>query len=323
MSSRAITAVPIAEVRAAQARIAPLCVRTPIVRCDIAGGPCELSLKLENLQPVGAFKVRPVGSAVLAKPAESLATGVYTASTGNSAVALAWVAKRLGINAAAVVIETAPEAKLARIRALGARIVSVSSAEWWRTIREARHPGEPGAYIDAVRDPAALAGNGTLGIEILEQLPQLDAIFVPFGGGGLACGIASAVRALAPRVKVVACELDTAQPLSAALRAGEVVTTECNPGFVSGIGAHTLLPEMWPLAKELLAGTVTVSLPEVAAAIKLLVQENKVIAEGAGAIPVAAALSGRHPYARVCAVVSGGNLGTDMLNTILAGAIPG
>jgi threonine dehydratase len=232
------------------------------------------------------------------------------------------MAKRLGIQAAAVVTTDAPQAKLARLRALDTRIVQVSPEEWWRTVQDCGSSGERGAYIDAVRDPASLSGDGTVGVEILEQLPDIEAIFVSFGGGGLACGIGCALLELNPKVKVVACEIESAQPLGASLRAGRVVTTESNPGFVSGVGFHTLLPEMWPLSREVIHSTVTVSLPEVAAAIRVMARENRVIAEGAGAVSVAAALSGRHPYRRVCAVVSGGNLGNDMLTKILAGGVP-
>jgi threonine dehydratase len=316
-----VTAVSLAEVRAAQARLAPLLERTPVVRCqaDPAG---RVFLKLENLQPIGSFKIRPVGNAVLARPAATLGAGLYTCSSGNSAVAVAWLAQRLGVPAAAVVTRAAPEAKLARLRALGARIREVSPDTWWDAVGARALAGETGCYVDAVRDPAALAGDATLGVEILEQLPGVDAIFTSFGGGALACGIACAVRALNPQVKVIACELQDAQPFGAALRAGRVVHTDSHPGFVSGVGFHTLLPEMWPLCRELIDGALTVSLAEVAAAIRRLAEGNRVIAEGAGAVPVAAALSGRHPYRRVCAVVSGGNLGNEALTTILAGGIP-
>jgi threonine dehydratase len=193
---------------------------------------------------------------------------------------------------------------------------------WWRAIESCGVESESGTYIDAARDPAAIAGDGSLGIEILEQLPQVEAIFAPLGGGALACGIACAVRALAPTVKVIACELESAQPFGAALRAGKVVTAPARAGFVSGVGFHSLLPQMWPLAREVIDGALTVSLAEVAGAIALLAERNKVIAEGAGAIPVAAALSGRHPYRRVCAVVSGGNLDVAKLCTILGGQVP-
>jgi len=316
-----VAAVSLTEVHAAQARLAGLVERTPVVRCQAAAAT-EVFLKLDNLQPIGSFKIRPVGNAVLARPAASLAAGLYTCSSGNSAVAVAWLAQRLEVPATAVVTEAAPAAKIGRLRALGARIRQVPFATWWQAVEVCALAGESGTYIDAVRDPAALAGDGTLGVEILEQLPEVEAIFTPFGGGALACGVACAVRALNPKVKVIACELQSAQPFAAALRAGRVVHTESRPGFVSGVGFHTLLPEMWPLCREVIDGALTVTLAEVAAAIRLMAEGNKVIAEGAGAVPVAAALSGRHPYRRVCAVVSGGNLGNEALTTILAGGIP-
>jgi threonine dehydratase len=263
-----------------------------------------------------------VASAVLARPAESLRAGIYTVSSGNSALAVAYLAARLGIPASAIVSTGAPRAKLDGLRALGARIVEIPFDAWWRAIESCGVESECGTYIDAARDPAAIAGDGSLGVEILEQLPDVEAIFTPIGGGALACGIACAVRALRPGVKVIACELDSARPFGAALRAGKVVSTEARAGFVSGVGFHSVLPEMWPLAREVIDGAMTVSLAEVAAAIALLARHNKVIAEGAGAIPVAAALSGRHDFRRVCAVVSGGNLDVAKLCTILEGGVP-
>ncbi|HEY2037139.1 MAG TPA: pyridoxal-phosphate dependent enzyme [Steroidobacteraceae bacterium] len=322
MSRPTVRAASIADIRAAQARLGNVVLRSPVVPCFARDTRCEIHLKLDNLQPTGSFKVRPVGNAVLARPAESLRAGIYTVSSGNSALAVAYLARRLGIAASAIVSAGAPRAKLEGLRALGARILEVPFDAWWRAIESCGMEGESGTYIDAARDPAAIAGDGSLGIEILEQLPQVDAIFTPLGGGALACGIACAVRALNPAVKVIACELESAQPFGAALRAGKVVTTEAHAGFVSGVGFHSLLPEMWPLAQEVIAGAMTVSLAEVAAAIGLLAERNKVIAEGAGAIPVAAALSGRHGFRQVCAVVSGGNLDVAKLCTILAGKVP-
>lgn len=322
MSEEPLAAVSLAEIRAAQARLSGIAVRTPEVVCDAAATGCRVFLKLENLQPIGAFKVRPVGNVILGKPAAAVAGGLYTLSSGNSALALAWMASRLQVPAAAVIASGAPQAKLARLSALGARIVPLPFGQWWRAMESGEHPPELGTYVDAVRDPAALAGNGTIALEIIETLPDVEAIFVPFGGGALACGIACAVRTLGHTARVIACELDSAQPLAAALRAGRVVETPSRPGFVSGVGFHCLLPQMWPLCRELLSGTLTVSLAEVAAAIRHLAERNKVIAEGAGALAVAAALAGRHPFTRVCAVVSGGNLGSDMLCTILGGGVP-
>ena len=298
-------------------------MQSPVVALHAAPAGLQIFLKLENLQPVASFKLRPVGNAVLSRPAAALAQGIYTCSSGNSGVALAWMAQRLGIAATVIVLaQQTPQAKLARLQALGARILAEPLARWWQTVETRGHPQVVGEYIDAVRDPAALAGNGTIALEILEQVPDVEAVLVPFGGGALACGIASALRALQPAVKVIACELDTAQPFSAALRAGQPITTTSAPGFVNGVGFASLLPEMWPLSRDLIDGALSVSLAEVAAAIRALAEGNKVIAEGAGAISVAAALAARHPFKRVCAVVSGGNLDPEVLTSILAGRVP-
>jgi threonine dehydratase len=302
-------------------RSLPLCA--PLVPLHARHGALQVSLKLENLQPVGSFKVRPIGNAVLALSAAALAGGIFTCSSGNSGIAVAWMAARAGIAASVVVpAQGTSPAKLRLLHDLGAAVIEEPFESWWRAVETRSHAQVAGRYVDAVRDPQALAGNASIGLEILEQLADVEAIFVPLGGGSLACGIASAVRSIRPGVKVIACELDGAQPFAQALRAGQVVTTRCDTGFVTGVGFRSLLPEIWPLARELIDGALTVSLTEVSAAIRLLAEGNKVIAEGAGAIPVAAAIAGRHPYQRVCAVVSGGNLDGDILSTILAGQVP-
>jgi len=314
--------VALSDILAARKRLAGQTLITPVVACHAAPADKTVRLKLENLQPIGSFKLRPIGNAVLTRPPAQLAAGIYTSSSGNSALGVAWMARQLGITGTAVVPENAPEAKLEKLRRLGARIEMLSVEEWWRAIRVGTLAGQAGVYIDAVRDPACLAGDATVGLEILEQFPDVEAIFVPFGGGGLACGIACAVRAIRPEVKVIACELETAHPCKAALDAGTPVETPHDPGFVSGVGFGTVLPEMWPLISSLVDGVITVTLAEVANAIKVTVENNHVVAEGAGAISVAAALSGLYEYSRVCAVVSGGNLDSSMLSTILQGGVP-
>jgi threonine dehydratase len=314
--------VGIAEIDAARARLEGLSVVTPLLACDAAPQGKTLRLKLENLQAIGSFKVRPIGNAVLSRSRSDLDAGIYTTSTGNSALGVAFMARRLGICATAVVPTTAPRAKLEKLQKLGTRIDMRSPEVWWRAIETGALEDQAGVYIDAVRDPASLAGDATLGAEILNQWPEIEAILVPFGGGGLACGIACAVRALRPEVKVIACELTTAQPLTAAFKAGAPVATDHEPGFVSGVGFGTVLPEMWPLLKSMVDGVITVSLTQVAQAIKVMAELNHVIAEGAGAVSVAAALTGRYSQSNVCAVVSGGNIDNQVLSTILQGHLP-
>ncbi len=315
--------VVLEQIDAARARLEGLSMISPLVLCDAAPGGKTVGLKLENLQPIGSFKIRPIGNAVLSRALADLSRGIYTTSTGNSALGVAFMAQRLGITASAVVPANAPAAKLDKLRRLGTHIDMRSTEEWWRAIETGVLEGQAGVYIDAVRDPASLAGDATIGLEILAQAPDIEAILIPFGGGGLACGIACAVRALRRDVKIIACELTTAHPLKSAFDSGAPVQVPHEAGFVSGVGFGTVLPEMWSLARALIDDVITVSLDEVAAAIKILAERNRVIAEGAGAVSVAAALSGRYAESRVCAVVSGGNLDSSTLAAILQGRTPG
>jgi threonine dehydratase len=318
-----VKAVGMGQIDAARGRIEGLSMVSPLVGCDIAPPGKSLRLKLENLQPIGSFKIRPIANAVLAKRRADLNSGIYTTSSGNSALGVAWMARRLGIAATAVVPANAPQAKLEKLRRLGTRIDMRPDDVWWRAIERGTLDDQEGVYIDAVRDPASLAGDATIGVEILAQWPDVEAILVPFGGGGLACGIACAVRAIKPAVKIIACELAGAHPLKSAFDAGAPTQTSHEAGFVSGVGFGTVLPEMWPLAKSMIDEVITVSLAQVAQAIRLLAENNRIVAEGAGAVSVAAALSAQYAETKVCAVISGGNIDGDVLATILQGRMPG
>ena len=251
---------------------------------------------------------------------EELAAGVFTASAGNMAQGVAWVARELGIPATAVVPETAPETKRAAIARLGARLLPVPHARWWQVLVERRYEGLPGLFVHPCADRAVMAGNGTIALEILEDLPAVRTVFVPWGGGGLASGIAAAFAAAKPEVRVIACEIETGAPLTASRAAGEPVTVPHRPSFVDGSGSPALLPEMWPLARRLIAGSEVASLEATAEALRLLAERNRIIAEGAGALPVAAALA-RHTFdGPAVAVISGGNINPGTLAGILAGA---
>jgi threonine dehydratase len=310
------------QIAAARARIAGLSSTTPLVGCDIAPSGKIIRLKLENLQPIGSFKVRPIANAVLSKDRAQLNGGIYTTSSGNSALGVAWMARRLGIGATAVVPANAPQAKLEKLRHLGTRIQVLANDVWWRAIEAGTLDDQEGAYIDAVRDPASLAGDATIGVEILEQWPDVEAILIPFGGGGLCCGIACAVRALNPTVKIIACELASAHPLQSAFAAGAPTQTPHDAGFVSGVGYGSVLPEMWPLLRAMIDQVVTVSLAQVAQAIRLLAENNRIVAEGAGALSVAAALAAQYSQSKVCAVISGGNIDSGLFAEILRGQAP-
>jgi threonine dehydratase len=297
-------------------------IRSPLVLLNVEDAPAEIWLKLENLQPIGSFKLRGAGNAMSLAPREALAKGVYTASAGNMAQGVAWNARRLGIPCTVVVPDSAPQTKLAAIERLGAKAVKLPHARWWQVLEDHGYPGIEGLFIHPVSDPAVIAGNGTIGLEILEDLPDVDAVVVPFGGGGLSCGIATALRALRPQTKVFASEVETAAPLAASLAAGKPVAIEYVPSFVDGIGGKSMLPEMWPLASRLLAGSLVMSVASIASAVRLLAERNRVIAEGAGASSVAAALAGKAGPGKVVAVVSGGNIDPGKLARILNGEVP-
>lgn len=320
---RALEPPPIAAIRAAHAAIAGTVVRTPLLRLNVDEAPCEIWLKCENLQPIGSFKIRGAGNAMRLAPPEALRQGVYTASAGNMAQGVAWNARRMGIPCSVVVPDHAPDTKIAAIERLGGRVIRVSFDEWWTVFVEHRYPGLEGFFVHPVANADVIAGNGTIGLEILEEQPDVDAILVPFGGGGLSCGIAAAARAVAPRVKILACEVSTAAPFSASLAAGAPRSIGYEPSFIDGIGGKSLLDEMWPMASTLLGGSLVVDVAAVAAAVRLLAETNRIIAEGAGATPVAAALAGKAAGARkVVCVVSGGNIDLGKLATILTGGIP-
>jgi threonine dehydratase len=285
----------------------------------VADAPATIYLKLENLQPIGSFKIRGASNAMAAAPPDSLARGVYTASAGNMAQGVAWNARRMGISCTVIVPDHAPQTKLDAIARLGGEVVKVPFDRWWRVLVERGYPGIDGVFIHPVSDPLVIAGNGTIGLEILEDLPAVDCVIAPYGGGGLSTGIASALRALKREAKVYACEVSTAAPLAASLAAGRPESFDYVPSFVDGMGGKSVLPEMWPLARELLKGSLVVSLAEVASALTLLVERNRVVAEGAGAAPVAAAMNGSAGNGTVVCVVSGGNIDVSRLVRILSG----
>jgi threonine dehydratase len=315
--------VPLEAILAARDRLAGIAMRSPLVRLADDDQPAEIWLKLENLQPIGSFKLRGAGNAMALADPRELARGVYTASAGNMGQGVAWNARRRGVPCAVVVPDTAPETKLAALARLGAEVVPVPFDEWWGVLLAHRY--EPLAdrhFIHPFSDPAVMAGNGTIGLEILEDLPDVDAVIVPYGGGGLSCGIASALRALAPRVRVFASEIETAAPLAASLAAGEPTEVPYAKSFVDGIGSKAVVPEMWQLARELLAGSLVVSLEQTAAALRLLAERNRVIAEGAGATSVAAACAGAAGAGKVACVISGGNINLNTLSVLLVGGMP-
>lgn len=306
--------IPLEEIRRARERIGGDVLRTPLVPF---GTDERIRLKLECLQPVGSFKLRGALSAVRAASPEELASGVVTASAGNMAQGVAWAAREAGVPARVICPEGAPRAKLDRVEALGAEIVLVTHEDWWQAMLDRGREGVPGCFVHPVADEDVMAGNGTIGLEVAEDGPEFDSVVIPWGGGGLTTGIASALKALRPEVRVVTAEPDTAAPLAAAFEAGEPTEIEFEPSWVDGAGGRALLPGMWEHAHELVDEAVAVPLPEVEGAVRLLASRAHVVAEGAGALALAAAL--RRDDRCVC-IVSGGNIDAGVLARILSPA---
>jgi threonine dehydratase len=307
----------LAAIEAARERISGAAIRTPLVRLQADNAAAEIYLKLETLQPVNSFKIRGATNAVLLASPADRAHGLVTASAGNMAQGVAWVARELGLPATILVPDTAPEAKLGAITRLGGTIRKLPYDEWWQTIVAGRADGIDGLFVHPVQDPAVIAGNGTIGLEILEDMPDPDAVVIPYGGGGLTCGVASAVKAMSPATQIITVEPEGGAAMAAAMRAGHPVDVPFRPSFVDGAGSRRVLDSMWPLVSPLVDQALAVGVEEVATAVRVLAQRVRVIAEGAGALAPAAALSGRAGPGKVVCIVSGGNINLGKLAQIL------
>jgi threonine dehydratase len=311
-----------ADIAAACANITGIARRTPLWRLDIDVPGTNIFLKLENLQPLGSFKIRAAVNAIKSKDPATLRGGVVGASAGNFGQGLAMVARQMGIPVTIVAPNGAAKAKTDALQAMGAKVIRIPFEEWWQVLLARRFDGADGVFFHPVAEQAVVAGNATIGMEILEDLNDIDAVVVPFGGGGLISGIGAVMRRMKPDVRMLAVESETAQPLAAALAAGGPVKVSHTPSFVDGIGSGVVLDEMWPLIRENVDQALAVSLTEIADAIRLLAAKHHVIAEGAGAAPVAAALAGRSGKGNIVCIISGGNIDAARLAAILKGEMP-
>jgi threonine dehydratase len=312
--------IDLAEIEAARTRIAGEAIRTPLVRLYAEDAPAEIYLKLENLQPINSFKIRGATNAVRQTTPAARSAGLVTASAGNMAQGVAWAARAQGVPATIVVPDNAPEAKLSAIARLGGKAVKVPYDDWWNTIITGHADGIEGLFVHPFQDPAVMAGNGTIGLEILDDLPDPDAVVIPYGGGGLTAGIASAIKSLRPQTRIIVAEPSGAAPVTAALEAGHPVPIDFQPSFVDGAGSRSVLDSMWPLIHPLVDQAVAIPIPDVTAAIRTLAERARIIAEGAGALAPAAALTGRTGPGKIVCIVSGGNINSAKLAGILTGA---
>lgn len=295
-------------IEAARARIAGTIVRTPLLALQGTTGP-KVFLKMENLQPINSFKLRGAANAVAMLEPEKRALGVWTISAGNAGQGVAYAAREAGVPCTVVAIDLAPETKIERMRALGATIVKASWDACWEGLERRTFPGIQGTFVHPFDDDHFIAGNGTAGLEIVEDLPDVATVITALGGGGLVTGIASAVRAKKPKARVFVAEPETAAPYARSLQLGTPSAfEEWQPTFVDGAGGKSVFPRMWERMRGLVDGSIVVTLDDTRRAMRILAERSRVIAEGAGALSVAAALSGKISEGPIVAVVSGGNI---------------
>lgn len=301
--------IELSEIRAARERIAKTIVRTPLIRLELGTEFPEIWLKLENLQPINAYKLRGAANAVALLSAEERERGVWTISAGNAGQGVAYAARQADVPCAVVVVETAPTSKLERMKALGAKLIPVPYDVAWKALEERSFPGADGTFIHPFDDDNFIAGHATMGLEILEDAPDTAAVIASVGGGGLITGVGSAIKRLKPQIKVFGVEPETAAPAALSFEKGSPqVFANWKASFVDGAGGQSMFPRMWERMQPVVDGYLVVTLEETKNAMRLMAEKARVISEGAGALPLAAALSGRAGKGPIVAVVSGGNI---------------
>ena len=308
-SLEAVRPIELAEIREARRRIAPTVLRTPLVRLELGPGYPDIRLKLENLQPINAYKLRGAANAVAMLPDSERRRGVWTISAGNAGQGVAYAARQAGVPCTVVAIETAPAAKMERMKALGAKLVPVPYEVAWKALDDRCFAGVEGTFVHPFDDHNFIAGHGTIGLEILEDAPDTVGVIASIGGGGLITGVASAIKALKPEAKVWGAEPETAAPVARSFAHGSAQTfPDWKASFVDGAGGQSVFPRMWERMKPLVEGSIVVSLEQAKQAMRLLAEKARVISEGAGALSLAAALTGKAGQGPLVAIVSGGNI---------------
>jgi threonine dehydratase len=315
----AVRPIQLSEIREARNRIAKTIVRTPLIRLEPGPDQPDIRLKLENLQPINAYKLRGAANAVAMLPESERERGVWTISAGNAGQGVAYAAKQAGVPCSVVVIETAPQSKVERMRALGAKLIPAPYDVAWKALEERSFPGAEGTFIHPFDDHNFIAGHATMGLEILEDAPETTAVIASIGGGGLITGVASAIKALKPEVKVFGVEPETAAPAALSFEKGSPqVFKHWRASFVDGAGGQSMFPRMWERMKPVVDDYIVVSLDETKRAMRLMAEKARVISEGAGALPVAAALTGKAGEGPIVAIVSGGNIDLDKFCDLIA-----
>jgi threonine dehydratase len=316
-----IRPITLEEIREARVRIAGTAVRTPLVRLELGPDFPDIRLKLENLQPISAYKLRGAANAVALLTASERARGVWTISAGNAGQGVAYAARKAGVPCTVVAIETAPAAKIERMRALGAKLILVPFAVAWKALEDRAFPGAEGTFVHPFDDHNFIAGHGTMGLEIVEDVPDVAAVIAAIGGGGLITGVGSAVKALKPEVRIFGAEPETAAPAALSFAKGSPqVFKEWKATFVDGAGGQSLFPRMWERLQPVVDGCIVVTLEETKHAMRMMAERIRVIAEGAGALPLAAALTGKAGSGPIVAIVSGGNIDLEKFSELVGAA---
>ena len=311
--------IQLSEIREARKRIAQTIVRTPLIRLELGPDFPDIRLKLESLQPINAYKLRGAGNSVALLSEEQRRRGVWTISAGNAGQGVAYAAREAGVPCAVVVVETAPKSKLERMKALGAKLIPVPYDVAWQALEERSFPGAEGTFVHPFDDDNFIAGHGTMGLEILEDAPDAATVIASIGGGGLITGVGSAIKALKPETKVFGVEPETAAPAALSFEKGSPQAfTNWKASFVDGAGGQSMFPRMWERMKPVVDGYIVVSLDETKKAMRLLAEKARIIAEGAGALPVAAAVTGKAGKGPIVAIVSGGNIDLNKFCELIA-----
>ena len=314
-----VHSIELSEIRAARERIAKTIVRTPLIRLELGPEFPEIRLKLENLQPINAYKLRGAANAVAMLPEADRKRGVWTISAGNAGQGVAYAARAAGVSCTVVVVETAPKSKLGRMKALGATLIPVPYEVAWKALDERSFPGVGGTFIHPFDDDDFIAGHGTMGLEILEDAPEVAVVIASIGGGGLITAVASAIKPLRPEVKIFGAEPETAAPAALSFEKGSPqVFPNWKSSFVDGAGGQSVFPRMWERMKPIVDGSLVVTLEETKNAMRLLAEKARIISEGAGALPLAAALTGKAGKGPIVAVVSGGNIDLQKFSELIA-----
>src|SRR6202048_2405861 len=315
----AVRRIELAEIREARKRIAGTIVRTPLLRLELGPGFPDIRLKLENLQPINAYKLRGAANAVAMLSESERKRGVWTISAGNAGQGVAYAARQAGVPCTVVVVETAPESKIVRMRALGAKLIPVPYEAAWKALDERAFPGVEGTFVHPFDDDNFIAGHGTMGLEILEDAPDTKAIIASIGGGGLITGVASAIKAINPEIKIFGAEPETAAPAALSFEKGSPqVFKDWKASFVDGAGGQSMFPRMWERMKPVVDGYIVVTLEETKKAMRLMAEKARVISEGAGALPLAAGVTGKGGKGPIVAVVFGGNIDLAKFSELIA-----